>query len=132
LASLTWGAKTDEIAAEFLGKLLDNGCDYVESKDRNRKRMPGTCNWLTEHPLFHHWKTPAIDDIGRGAVLFVTADPGCGKSVLARYLIDEVLDPRTDGFMCYFFFKDDFPDQCSSLSALSSILHQIISARPQI
>jgi hypothetical protein len=49
-----------------------------------------------------------------------------GKSVLSRYLIDEILpdDGRT---MCYFFFKDDFEDQKSSLGALCTLLHQLFN-----
>src|SRR5262249_26533700 len=53
-----------------------------------------------------------------------TADPGCGKSVLSRYLIEEIL-PDDGRIVCYFFFKDDFEEQKSSLRALCSLLHQL-------
>ncbi|RYP02732.1 hypothetical protein DL764_005662 [Monosporascus ibericus] len=52
----------------------------------------------------------------------------CGKSVLAKYLVDELrtTESRT---ICYFFFKDDFEDQRSARSALSCILHQLFTQR---
>ncbi|KAF4620145.1 hypothetical protein G7Y89_g14675 [Cudoniella acicularis] len=37
-------------------------------------------------------------------------DPGCGKSALAKYLIDSVLATTESRTACY-FFKDDFKDQ---------------------
>lgn len=61
-------------------------------------------------------------------MLWVSANPGCGKSVLARYLVDSVLqsNARTT---CYFFFKDDFSDQRTAADALCCILHQIFTQR---
>lgn len=61
----------------------------------------------------------------------MTADPGCGKSVLSRYLIDDVL-PKRDRKVCYFFFKDDFEDQKNSLSAICSVLHQLFVSYPYL
>lgn len=58
-------------------------------------------------------------------MLLVSADPGCGKSVLAKYLIDHELPTTETRTTCYFFFKDDFADQRSATSALSCIPHQI-------
>ncbi|KAL3965725.1 hypothetical protein ACCO45_000033 [Purpureocillium lilacinum] len=52
--------------------------------------------------------------------LLVSADPGCGKSVLAKYLIDKYL-PRSAS-ICYFFFKDN--DQNTVRQALCALLHQ--------
>ncbi|RAQ51836.1 hypothetical protein AFGD_006012 [Aspergillus flavus] len=60
------------------------------------------------------------------------ADPGCGKSVLMRYLVDELLLNMTERTVCYFFFKDDFSDQLSATSALSVILRQLFITQPQL
>jgi ankyrin repeat protein len=107
---------------DFLQLLLSNGCLYLESKNRNHERVTGTCDWFTNHDLFKQWnlpiKSPAL------GLLYVTADPGCGKSVLSRYLIDQEL-PNDGRTVCYFFFKDDFEQQKSSLRALCTLLHQI-------
>uniref|UniRef100_A0A0B7KC70 Uncharacterized protein n=1 Tax=Bionectria ochroleuca TaxID=29856 RepID=A0A0B7KC70_BIOOC len=58
--------------------------------------------------------------------LLVTADPGCGKSTLAKFLIDHWL-PRSD-VICYFFFKSQ--DQDTVRQALCAILHQLFSQMP--
>ncbi|KAL6230238.1 hypothetical protein BDW75DRAFT_234563 [Aspergillus navahoensis] len=60
--------------------------------------------------------------------LLVSADPGCGKSVLARYLIDSYL-PRS-ATICYFFFKDKVQDKVRQ--ALCALLHQLFSQKPYL
>lgn len=66
------------------------------------------------------------------ALLWVSADPGCGKSVLARHLVDTVLPSVNTRTTCYFFFKDDFEDQKSLTSALCCILHQLFRQQPAL
>ncbi|EFW99839.1 ankyrin repeat-containing protein [Grosmannia clavigera kw1407] len=109
-------------ANDLLQLLYRNTCIYEESKQRNRERILGTCDWFTNHDLFKNWDLETIS--GTASILYVTADPGCGKSVLSRYLIDKILpdDKRT---VCYFFFKDDFEQQKTANSALCTLLHQI-------
>ncbi len=60
--------------------------------------------------------------------LLVSADPGCGKSVLSKFLVDEGL-PR-DPVICYFFFKDQ--DQNTINQALCALLHQLFSHKPPL
>ncbi|KAH7117287.1 hypothetical protein B0J13DRAFT_514240, partial [Dactylonectria estremocensis] len=55
-------------------------------------------------------------------------DPGCGKSVLAKYLIDHGLPRSTT--ICYFFFKDQ--DQNTVRQALCALLHQLFSQKPSL
>ena len=54
----------------FLELLYDNACSYEDSKNRNRERVPGTCNWFTSHSLFKRWISPAESQgqIGRAHV----------------------------------------------------------------
>ncbi|KAL6228936.1 hypothetical protein BDW75DRAFT_235566 [Aspergillus navahoensis] len=118
----------DERMRKFF-KLLYT-CPYKDRKDRNSKRVPGTCEWFTGHPLFQAWQN-GTSDVSSG-LLWVSADPGCGKSVLTRYLVDELLLNTSERTVCYFFFKDDFPDQRSATSAFSSILRQLFIAQPQL
>ncbi|PKS11382.1 hypothetical protein jhhlp_003145 [Lomentospora prolificans] len=100
-------------------------CPYRDQKDRNPPRVEGTCEWFTNHSLFQNWRQS-----NTAHLLWVSADPGCGKSVLARYLADQVLPSTTTRTTCYFFFKEDFEDQRSSVTALCSILHQVFSHYP--
>ncbi|KAL4732892.1 ankyrin repeat protein [Aspergillus similis] len=101
-------------------------CLYKDHKDRNNKRVPGTCEWFTSHPQFTEW-----NQSGNSELLWVSADPGCGKSVLARYLADEYL-PSGVRTVCYFFFKDDDADQKRATNALASVLHQLLIAQPHL
>ncbi|KAL2802136.1 hypothetical protein BJX63DRAFT_426274 [Aspergillus granulosus] len=101
-------------------------CPYKDRKDRNNKRVPGTCEWFTSHPQFINW-----NQSGNSELLWVSADPGCGKSVLTRYLADEYL-PSGGRTVCYFFFKDDSADQKRATDALASIIRQLLIARPYL
>ena len=101
-------------------------CPYAERKDRNRDRVEGTCNWFTRHPLYTGW----LHD-NKPNLLWLSADPGCGKSVLAKYLIDEAL-VASDRLVCYFFFKEDFIDQRSSAKAGCAFLRQLFIADPEL
>ncbi|KAH7124341.1 ankyrin repeat-containing domain protein [Dactylonectria macrodidyma] len=65
-------------------------------------------------------------------MLWVSANPGCGKSVLAKYLVGSELQTTKSRTSCYYFFKDDFEDQRSAKSALSCILHQLFIQREDL
>src|SRR5882762_7065915 len=62
-------------------------------------------------------------------MLWISADPGCGKSVFVKYLVDPISETTECRTTCYFFFKDDFEDQKSAASALCYILHQLFMQR---
>ncbi|KAM0550182.1 hypothetical protein ACHAPJ_009030 [Fusarium lateritium] len=95
-------------------------CPYRYRKNRNPSAFRGTCEWFISHENFHKWL-----DGGASNILWISADPGCGKSVLVRYLADSILPSTASRKVSYFFFKDDFEDQRSILSALCCILHQL-------
>ncbi|RKK76829.1 hypothetical protein BFJ71_g16873 [Fusarium oxysporum] len=95
---------------------------YEWYKDRVDERVEGTCMWFLKHEHFQRWLK---QDSGP---LLVTADPGCGKSVLAKYLIDHGLPRSTT--ICYFFFKDQ--DQNTARQALCALLHQLFSLKPSL
>lgn len=101
---------------------LDRDVTYEWYKDRVVNRLEGTCLWFLGHTHFQSWLKQ------KHGPLLVTADPGCGKSVLAKYLIDRVLPQSTASAICYFFFKDQ--DQNTICQALCAILHQLFSQKP--
>ncbi|ETS77629.1 hypothetical protein PFICI_09691 [Pestalotiopsis fici W106-1] len=92
---------------------------YEWYKDRVENHVEGTCQWLLTHDNFQGWMAQ------ESGMLLVSADPGCGKSVLAKHLIDVTLQPAT---ICYFFFKDQ--DQNTVRQALCALLHQLFSQKP--
>lgn len=95
---------------------------YEWYKNRVEDRVDGTCKWFLTHENFLSWLK---QDAGP---LLVSADPGCGKSVLAKYLINHGL-PRP-ATICYFFFKDQ--DQNTLPQALCALLHQLFSQKPDL
>ena len=103
-----------------LFRLQEIGRDesYEWYKNRVEERVKGTCRWTLSHDHFIHWLK---QDSG---LLLVSADPGCGKSVLAKYLVDHKL-PRSN-IICYFFFKDQL--QNTLKQAFCALLHQLLSA----
>ncbi|KAL9024573.1 MAG: hypothetical protein Q9196_006421 [Gyalolechia fulgens] len=121
---------TDE-ERDCLQSLWPTGIDYESQKNQNPKRVPQTCLWALENPKYVDWR-----DDSTKKLLWISAGPGCGKSVLARCIIDEDL-PRSlrDGpprRVLHYFFKDTSPEQRSATRAISSILHQLFVLQPQL
>jgi hypothetical protein len=96
--------------------------DYEKHKARNPDRVDGTCQWFLQHPKFRNWRDSKISGL-----LWVSADPGCGKSVLSKSLVDNELLSTKSRTTCYFFFKDDDIDQKSVTKALCALIHQLLS-----
>jgi ankyrin repeat protein len=104
-----------------------NDATYEWYKDQVEDRVQGTCLWLLQHNHCEKWLKQ--DESGP---LLITADPGCGKSVLAKYLIDHGLPQSATctTSICYFFFKDQ--DQNTCRQALCALLHQLFSQKPAL
>lgn len=103
---------------------------YENQKNRTPRRVLETGLWFLENKKFLDWRENEGPDL-----LWLSAKPGSGKSVLARTLIDEgliTLSHQKQSAVCYFFFKDISPYQRSPLSAMSAILHQLFSAVPSL
>jgi ankyrin repeat protein len=124
---LLWQKQTDR--EKHIGDVLSHlhTCPYKVRKDRNPERVAKTCEWFTAHPLFQGWLKKRTSSL-----LWISADPGCGKSVLAKYLVDHVVSSAGERSTCYFFFKDDFQDQKSSANALRAILRQLFLEKPHL
>lgn len=92
--------------------------------DLNEPPAPKTCEWFKTHDAYRQWT-----EIDRG-VLVVAASPGCGKSVLARSLVDEFRNENV-ATVCHFFFKDNSL-QNQAASGLCALLHQILTKHEDI
>ncbi|EHK42503.1 uncharacterized protein TrAtP1_002482 [Trichoderma atroviride] len=120
----TYTLDSDKSREEIMQALYTS--PYRQRKDRNPDRVTGTCEWFLNHIDYHNWR-----DSTSSSMLWVSANPGCGKSVLAKCLVDE-LKATKERTICYFFFKDDFEDQRSAKSAISCILHQLFIQRENL
>ncbi|ELQ44308.1 NACHT and Ankyrin domain-containing protein, partial [Pyricularia oryzae Y34] len=118
--------KLEEDRVRILGMLPP--LPYLDRKNRNVIRAEDTCVWATTHPKLQQWQTASSS-----SVLWLSADPGCGKSVLARHLIDDVFPAASPtATICYFFFRDDFDDQRTLINALRCIVHQLFLQDPTL
>ncbi|KAL1991972.1 hypothetical protein VTN49DRAFT_4004 [Thermomyces lanuginosus] len=111
------------VSKEEKDLLQDLASDYEKWKDYNPRRVDGTCDWFFTDDRFRKWKE---NNFG---LLWVTAGPGCGKSVLSRALIDEQLlsSNVAASTVCYFFFKDGDEQRMYAANAMSAILHQLFT-----
>ena len=102
--------------------------DYQEHKNFNPKRVPGTCEWFLHSEEFLEWR-----DATDSRILWVSAGPGCGKSVLSRCLIDErhVCSSARASTICYFFFRDGQAEREKGANALKAISHQLLKQHPR-
>jgi hypothetical protein len=117
-----WSAKEKECLHLFRLTSGTKDATYEWYKDHLKNRVEGTCEWVLNYENFQRWLQ---DDSGP---LLVSADPGCRKSDLAKYLIDDRL-PRSST-ICYFFFKDQ--DQNTVRQALCALLHQLYFQRSSL
>jgi hypothetical protein len=94
---------------------------YEDTMEKNPDRVPGTCEWFLRHQRYGEWLDESASNL-----FWVTVDPGCGKSVLSKFLINDYRSWMwTDTSICYFFFKDDSNENKSAILALCAILHQL-------
>ncbi|KAH6666684.1 hypothetical protein B0J14DRAFT_453997, partial [Halenospora varia] len=95
-------------------------------KNRNPFPVRGTCQWFLGHANYINWR-----DSPTSSLLWVSANPGCGKSVLSKFLTRKGLY-STKPIICYFFFKDDNEDQKTATNALCALLHQLLDQKSDL
>lgn len=111
----------------FLECLVSYAPNYSDGKDFNPRRVPNTCEWFLNDSKLRHWK-----ESNTAHLLWLSVSPGCGKSVLARTLIDDpekplqYTDNTTRTELCYFFFKEGDESRMHAINALCAILHQLL------
>ena len=100
--------------------------NYEYQKDLNPDKEDGTCNWCLQSAIFRNWQ-----ENDSSCLLWITADPGCGKSVLSKDLVDNRLFglESSDTTICYFFFKDTSPENRSPANAVAALLHQVLKSK---
>ena len=107
------------------------GIDYQSQKDQNPRRITGTCLWALHNPKYLEWR-----DKDTKRLIWISADPGCGKSVLTRCIVDEDLPNASTSALpkriLYYFFKDTSLEQRSACRALCAVLHQLFTSCPRL
>jgi len=106
---------------EFLRDWTALGDDY---RKLCQQRMPGTCTWLLEDPEVVN----CLGKPSKSQVLWYTATPGSGKSVLAAFTVAYLQQSRRH---CqFFFFKQSENFKALVTSALRSITAQLAEVMP--
>ncbi|PWW75969.1 hypothetical protein C7212DRAFT_352033 [Tuber magnatum] len=88
---------------------------YHEHRNRIPTPVEGKCTWVTKHSSYTHW----LEEKTSG-LLWLSAEPGRGKSVIASFLVSH-LSRRPDTI-----------EQKSSTFALRAILHQLFTHRESL
>ena len=103
--------------AKYLQVPEDMDDDLANVKD---VRLTGTCEWFIKKESYQMWRSTAAD---APQVLWVSGRPAAGKSVLAGYVIDQLLEDQTR--CSYYFFKygDEFKSRLST--CLRSLVFQM-------
>ncbi|PGH15678.1 hypothetical protein AJ79_02272 [Helicocarpus griseus UAMH5409] len=101
---------------------------YERHKNMNPDPAPDTCGWALEDDQYIRWRDNQHDDL-----FWISAHPGCGKSVLSKYLVDNRLFEKHSSAhsLCYFFFKDNI-EQDNIAQCLCAILHQLFGYQPHL
>ncbi|KXH54055.1 ankyrin repeat protein [Colletotrichum salicis] len=101
-----------------------NTTNYESHRTRNPPPVKGSCTWVFHHPKYQAWLKAT-----NSSLLWFSADPGCGKSVLASSLVNKFKTSSLyrETNICYFFFKSDNADQSDILNGVRAILHQLYS-----
>lgn len=86
--------------------------------------IPGTCHWFLENQSVTNWLTPSSPT----RLLWYTAPPASGKSVLSAFMIDHL---RRSGLGCqYFLFSHSDHSRKTVSSGLSALAFQMSKDLP--
>jgi ankyrin repeat protein len=104
--------------------VLLNSIYLTEYKAQLPRPVQGTCSWVLSHPAYLTWLT--AEETG---LLWITGEPGCGKTMLSAYLADHLRLHHAAAVkpQVYFFFCDDkVKSQRDASAILRGILYQIL------
>jgi WD40 repeat protein len=85
---------------------------------------PGTCGWFLRKPIIQQW----LEGSQRSHIVWFSAPPASGKSVLSTYIIDHL---HNSGLPCqYFFFRFGDHAKRSLSTLLRSLAIQLANVNP--
>lgn len=112
---------------ECLRALYGVSGEYENQRADIDTPVPGTCKWVLENAQSKRWLSAV-----RPSLLWITANPGCGESVLARFIADELVSSQPNAVVFPFFFHGGHEKRTKSHEALCALLHSIFTARPPL
>ncbi|EXK76010.1 hypothetical protein FOQG_19228 [Fusarium oxysporum f. sp. raphani 54005] len=105
-------------------------------RDSLQKRLPGTCNWILDRPVFRRWLEAEFP--AGPKLLWVHGPAGFGKTILCAQIIQNLSRtpdtpvveqpwPTLDTPVAHFFFTSDLESRKDPYLALRSWISQIVS-----
>jgi hypothetical protein len=105
--------------------------EYQTHRDRNPAPVSGACEWLIHHEQYQAWYQTS-----NSSLLWLSADAGCGKSVLTSFLTEHLASIenriKVPDSVCYFFFKAGNAQQNNPVNAMAALLHQLYVSQPAL
>lgn len=89
--------------------------------------LDGSFSWILEHPDFRHWRG---DNDKR--VLWITGDPGKGKTMLLCGIIDSLTTTTESTPLSFFFCRGTDSRISNATSVLRGIIYQLLKERPSL
>ncbi|PMD64205.1 uncharacterized protein K444DRAFT_506864, partial [Hyaloscypha bicolor E] len=68
-------------------------------------KLPGTCDWIKENPAFVNWTKPSPLSVS-GRLLCISGTHGCGKTILASSIIEDLQNKQLQIIFYYFSGKN--------------------------
>jgi hypothetical protein len=96
--------------------------DYADVMDSIPLPTEGTCNWIQESLHFKNWTQSR-----KSHILWYTADPGFGKSVMCRHILQQC---RAGMTVLYFFFRGRDRWHSTPEHAVQALIHQMLVEHP--
>lgn len=87
-----------------------------------KARNPRTGSWFIERREFSHWKTT------RGSLIWLHGKPGCGKTILGSFILQDVLDSyraKPNSAVLFFYFDFNDTDKQKHERLLRSLICQL-------
>ncbi|KAK8139373.1 ankyrin repeat protein [Apiospora sp. TS-2023a] len=91
-------------------------------KGKRGWRVPGTCQWIRDHPDYHQWFH------GHTGRLWISGGPGMGKTMLSIFLTEELeaYTQHNDGLLICYFCRHDDDGRNTEISVLRGLLYQLV------
>ncbi|KAL3605225.1 hypothetical protein FPOAC2_00167 [Fusarium poae] len=102
----------------------------LEAIKASKQRVSGTCQWYKQRKEYKEWLVG--DKRNR---LWMSADPGAGKTTTLTAMIDELQQSSGNGAspdVLFFFFDDKVENQSSATAAVLSLIGQLLKKQPEL
>ncbi|RYP78796.1 hypothetical protein DL769_003132 [Monosporascus sp. CRB-8-3] len=107
------------------------GSDYEGYKAAVELPVQNTCVWFLNEYNYLEWLQSS-----ESSFLWISGDPGCGKTTLARFLLEKIGDQLsehgTEATICHYFFDEKIKTQSDGASLLLALIHQLLRTDPEL